>query len=46
MEKIYVVTLGAVSANDFYRLSDKIFDRDFGANNVAEEVLHANSFRF
>ena len=43
MVKIYRVTLGAVSANDFYRLSDKILDEDFSKSNG--EVLHANSFR-
>lgn len=33
--KIYIATLGAVSANDFHRLSDKLFEK---------EKLHANSF--
>ena len=34
--KIYITTFGAVSANDFHRLSDKLFEK---------EKLHANSFR-
>ena len=36
--KIYRVTLGAVTANDFHQLSDKIFEK--------KEVLHINSFRY
>ena len=36
---IYRVTLGAVTANDFYRLSDQIFEQE-------QEVLHVNSFRY
>lgn len=34
--KIYRITCGAVSANDFHRLSDKLFE---------QEKLHAHSFR-
>ena len=39
MLRIYYVTCGAVSANDFYGLSNNIFeDKDF------DPRLHANSF--
>jgi hypothetical protein len=45
MVKIYRETLGSVSANDFHRLSDQIFEQDFQKNSLVKEVLHANSFR-
>jgi hypothetical protein len=44
MIKIYRITLGSVTANDFYRLSDQIFEQDF-KKKLVKEVLHANSFR-
>jgi len=45
MTKIYLVTRGAVSANDFYRLTDQIFDVELEKNILAREELHADSFR-
>jgi len=45
MTRIYLVTRGAVSANDFYRLSDQIFDVELEKNILPREELHADSFR-
>jgi len=41
---IYRETLGLVSANDFYRLSDQIFKQD-SKKKLVKGVLHANSYR-
>ena len=45
MTKIYLVTRAAVSANDFYRLTDQIFDMELKKNLLPGEELHADSFR-
>ena len=43
---IYRETLGSVTANDFYRLSDKIFEQGFKKNSFTDKILHPDSFRF
>ena len=45
MTKIYLVTRGAVSANDFYRLTDQLFDLELKKGIFSREELHADSFR-
>ena len=44
MIKIYRITLGSVTANDFYRLSEQIFKEDLRC--PTKEVLHPDSFKF
>lgn len=39
MVTIYRATLGAVSANDFHRLSDQLFEQDTA--NAKQKLLHA-----
>lgn len=44
MIKIYRITLGAVTANDFYRLSDQIFKEDLSC--ATKVVLYPDYFKF
>ena len=44
MVKIYRITFGAVTANDFYRLSDQIFEEDL--SSATKKILHSDSFKF
>ncbi len=45
MKKIYIKTLGAVTANDFYKLSDRLFNESIKPK-PDKEILHGNSFRY
>ncbi|WP_375326240.1 hypothetical protein [Candidatus Tisiphia endosymbiont of Nemotelus uliginosus] len=37
MQKIYLVTSGSVTANDFYQLSDKIFEQALAARKIKQK---------
>lgn len=43
--KIYRVTLGAVTADDFHGLSYKLFWPDYNQDNDSENGLNADSFK-
>lgn len=45
MAAIYIETLGSVSANDFYGLSEQIFDQLLAKSTLTEK-LNTNSFNY
>lgn len=45
MVKIYIETLGAVTADDFYELSYKLFLPDYRQHGNSEDGLNADSFK-
>jgi hypothetical protein len=44
MLRIYEETLGSVDANDFFKLSDRIFENHLSKNHFPSK-LHSNSFK-